>query len=444
MMRLMRPFRSLPLPDPRFLFRTFSSRNYRLFFAGQSISLTGTWMSIAAMGWLVYRLTGDPLLLGLVGFCMHAPTFLLSPLGGAISDRHNRRTVMVVAQSLNMITMLALAALTLAGVVAVWHVLTACVLLGVTKGFDLPARQALVVDIVGKRENLANAIALNSSMFHGARLVGPMLAGGLIIPWFGELGEGVCFAIDGFSYIATIACLIALRVQPREAREQTKHIVTDIAEGFMYTFGFRPMRAVLMLVATVGLFGFPYSTLLPVFAEDILKGDARTYGLLLAAGGMGALAGAMYLASRTTVLGLGRVITVTTLLFSVTMMLFAMSTTLWVSTLLLVIAGAAGLITMVGTNTILQSLVDDGRRGRVMSFFGMTFMGALPLGALLYGQAASTIGAPYTVLLGALVCGIAGLAFGVRLPVLRQIARPVYIQRGIIPEPTYPREAENP
>lgn len=423
------------LPSPQHLFRTFGSRNYRLFFAGQSISLTGTWMSIAAMGWLVYRLTGDPLMLGLVGFSMHAPTFVVSPLGGAISDRWDRRAVIVVAQAVNMVTMLGLAALTLSGVVEVWHVLTACVLLGVAKGFDMPARQALVVDIVGKRENLSNAIALNSSMFHGARLVGPMVAGGLIIPWFGELGEGLCFLLDGISYVAAIGCLVALHIQPRRSSGRPKHIVTDIAEGFTYTFGFPPMRAMMMLVATVALFGFPYATLLPIFAEQILQGDARTYGLLLGSGGIGALVGAMYLASRHSVLGLGRVIALNTLLFSTTMMLFAASTHLWLSTMLLTVAGAAGLIAMVGTNTILQTLVDDARRGRVMSFFGMTFMGAMPLGALLYGKAASTIGAPQTVMLGAFVCGIAGLAFGIRLPAIRKLARPVYIERGIIPEP---------
>lgn len=413
------------------MFRTLRYRNYRLFFAGQLTSLAGTWMSLVAMGWLVYRLTGDPLMLGLVGFCMHVPTFLLSPVAGVLVDRWNRRTMMVAAQSTDMAAMLVLAALTLSGEVQLWHVFTTCVVLGLVKAFDIPARHALVVEIVEDRGDLSNAIALNSSMFHGARLIGPVL-GGAIIPLVGENGEGVCFLIDGLSYIAVITSLLLLRLPPGPEPATRKHLLHDMAEGLRYVVGFGPMRSLMGLMAVLALLGVPYMTLLPVFAEAVLGGDSRTYGLLMAASGGGALMGALYLAARRSVLGLGRAIAACTVCFGAALLLFSLSRQLWLSMALLVAAGSLSMVTMAGTNTIIQMLVDDVMRGRVMSFFAMTFMGAMPLGSLLAGQLARVFGAPATVMLCGVACVIAGLTFGYRLPALRALARPIYIERGII------------
>ncbi|MEX1017613.1 MAG: MFS transporter [Phycisphaeraceae bacterium] len=430
----------MPLPRPtadgaRFFFRAFRSRNYRLFFLGQLTSLAGTWMSLMAMGWLVYRLTEDPFMLGLIGFCMHVPTFALSPIAGALVDRWNRRTVMVAAQSLDMLTMLALAALTLTGHVEVWHLLLGCSVLGTAKAFDLPARQSLVVEIIEHRDDLPNAIALNSSMFHGARMLGPML-GGLIIYLVGPNGEGYCFLLDGLSYIAVIGALLALRLTARVEPATRKHLLHDMKEGFVHAFGFAPMRALMLLMGTIALLGIPYGTLLPAIARDVLEGTERTYSMLVAAGGLGAFLGAMYLAGRRSVLGLGRIIAACTVMFGLSLAGFSFSTHLWVSLPLLVVAGAVSMVAMAGTNTIIQTLVADETRGRVMSFFGMTFMGAMPMGALLAGKLATLIGAPTTILLGGLACAAAGLVFGLHIPALRAVARPVYIERGIIPPMT--------
>ncbi len=418
----------------RYLFRTLAYRNYRLFFLGQIVALTGTWMTLAAMGWLVFRLTEDPFKLGLIGFFMHAPTFILAPLGGALTDRLDRRRLIVYTQILNLGIMVILAGVTLFGFVQIWHILLACTLLGVVKGFEMPARQALVVDIVDDRSKLSNAIALNSSIFHAARLAGPMIAGGLIIPLFGNAGEGVCFLIHGLSYLVSIAFLLALQMKRHQYKASGKNIFAEMREGFAYAFGFPPVRTLLLLMGVLALFGMPYGTLLPVFAAQILDGGSRTYGLLLSAGGIGAVFSAIYLASRPSALGLGRIIALSQLLFSIMLASFAFSTHLWLSAFLLVLTGGTSLTAMVGTNTILQTLVDDERRGRLMSLMGMTFMGALPVGAILFGKAASFIGAPITLLLGATVCGAAGLVFAWRLPALRRIARPIYIERGLLPQ----------
>lgn len=423
-------------------FRTFRSRNYRLFFAGQFLSLSGSWMSMMAMGWLVYRLTGDPFMLGMIGFFTHVPTFLLSPLAGALVDRWDRRTVMVAAQGLNMLTMLVLAGLGLSGVIEVWHLFVGCGALGVGKAFDLPARQSLVVEIIEHRDDLSNAIALNSSMFQAARLIGPVLGGAVI--GFASLdvvvdrlgpgqGEGLCFLLDGLSYIAVIGSLLALKLETKPEPAVRRHLLHDMREGFKHAFGFRPIRALMMLMGSVALLGIPYTTLLPVVADQVLGGNEHTYSLLVSAGGLGAFVGAMYLAGRQTVLGLGRVITLSVITFGLSLVAFSFSSSTSLSLLLLAAVGAASMVAMAGINTIIQTLVEDKARGRVMSFFGMTFMGALPAGALLFGQSASVFGAPATIRVGGLCCVAAGLAFGLRLPALRAVARPVYIERGILP-----------
>lgn len=417
----------------RFIFRTLRHRNYRLFFSGQIVSLVGTWMSLVSMGWLVYRLTEDAMMLGLLGFCMHVPTFLLSPVAGALVDRWPRRRVLLTAQSVDMIAILTLATLTLTGHVAVWHILATAGVLGLAKAFDMPARQALVAEIVEDRAELSNAIALNSSMFHGARLVGPVLAGA-IIPLFPARGEGVCFLLDGLSYMFVLWALTALTLAPHVKPDKRRRLLRDMQEGFAYAFGFAPVRAILLLIAAICIFGVPHNMLLPVFASDVLQGTARTYSMLVAGAGAGALVAALYLAARPTVLGLGRVIAGCVMVFGLALVVFANSQVLGLSLAALVVVSFCAMIAFAGSNTIIQTLVDDARRGRVMSFFAMTFMGAMPLGNLIAGTIArSEVGAPTTVAVGGLVCTLAGVLFAWHLPTLRAVARPIYAQRGIIP-----------
>jgi len=412
--------------------RAFRYRNYRMFFMGQSVAITGGWMTFAALGWLLFRLTGDPFKLGLMGFFMNAPTFLLSPLGGVLVDRVSRRAVIIATQAIDLVTVSVLAALTLSGRIEEWHVLTLCTLLGITKGFELPARQALVVDIVDDRANLSNAIALNATIFHGARLIGPMLAGGLIIP---TLGEGYCFLVHALAFLWAMPCFAALRPQPMQARERDSSVMTELREGFGYAYRHPAIRPLLLHITFFVLLGQSFNTLLPVFAETILGGDSRTYGLLLGASGFGAVLAAMRLASRESVLGLGRLIFISTLAFSVALLLFAHSTWILASVPLLVVAGFTSISVMVSCNTIIQTLVDDHLRGRVMSLLGMVFMGSLPLGALLYGKLAGLIGTPASVTLGAVGSALAALAFRAQLPSLRRIMFPLYVERGILPNP---------
>jgi MFS family permease len=418
---------NFPLPKS---LRAFRYRNYRLFFTGQSVAITGTWITLAALGWLLYRLTSDPFTLGLMGFCLHAPTFVLAPFGGVLVDRANRRNLIIAAQLTDAAVVSVLAVLTLSGRVEVWHILTGCVLFALTKSFEMPARQALVVNIVDDRRDLSNAIALNSTIFHGARLVGPMLAGAILIPLG---GEGLCFGVHALSYSVAVVCFLRLRVQTATPEKMRHGVLGELREGFGYAFGNRPIRALLLLVVGFVLLGQAFNTLLPVFAREVLAGDSGTFGLLLAASGLGAVTAALLLAARASVVGLGKIIFLSTLLFALSLALFGLSNHIALSLLMLFGCGFASINVMVGTNTIIQTLVDDRLRGRVMSLLGMVFKGALPLGMLLYGKAAATLGAPTAVMIGAAGCVLTGLAFRIQLPSLRRIARPVYVQRGILP-----------
>lgn len=413
-----------------YMFRALSYRNYRLFFLGQAVSLIGLWMTRIATQWLVYRLTESPWMLGVVGFAQLAPSFFMSPIGGAIVDRGNRLRVLIGTQWASMGVSLALAALAFAGVIEVWHVLVLVALEGVVRGVDMPARQALVVDLVDDRADLANAIALNSTAFNSARLIGPAV-GGVIVA---TMGEAMCFLIDGLSYIAVVAALMAMRLAVPEPRAEPKSILADLREGVTYTFGFAPHRALLMLSAVVVLAGSPHMALLPVFARDILGGDSNILGLLMAASGAGALLGAMYLATRRSVRGLGRVLAGCTIAFGVLLVIFAFSQWIVLTTVVLAVAGFAMMTLMAGSNTVMQTLVDDAMRGRVMAFFLMAFMGAAPLGHLLGGAVAERIGAEWTVAIGGLACVVMGAIFARQLPALRELVRPVYVERGIIPE----------
>lgn len=410
--------------------RAFRHRNFRLFFGGQAISLIGTWMQRVALSWLVYRLTESALALGLVSFMSQFPSFVLAPLGGVMADRWDRRRLVIITQVLFMLQAAVLAALVLAGTITVWQIVVLATILGTITGFDIPARQSLLVELVEGPEDLANAIALNSSFFNAARLIGPAVAG-ILIGW---LGEGLVFAADAISYIAVLAGLFAIELPPRPRPAARAPVFRTLREGFDYAFGFAPIRAILILLAMLSLMGMPYVVLMPIFASDILHGGPRTLGFLVSAAGMGALGGALYLATRTTVRGLGKVIRTCATIFGIGLIAFSFSTSIWLSGLMLLATGFGMMVSTAASNTILQTIVDDDKRGRVMSLYTMAFMGMAPFGGLLAGALASRIGAPHTVLIG----GIAVLAvvawFGSRLPSLRREVAPIYRRLGIIPE----------
>lgn len=414
----------------RALLRTLRYRNYRLFFSGQSLSLIGTWMQQVAMSWLVYRLTDSAFLLGLVHFAARIPIFLLAPAMGVLADRWNRHRILLITQTLSMLQALVLAGLVLSGAAAVWHLLALSLLLGLINSLDIPARQSFIVDLVENPEDVGNAIALNSSIVNGARLVGPSLAGVLVA----AAGEGVCFLLNGLSFLFVIIALLAMNLSPSPREGSEADFFHRLREGAVYVFGFAPIRSLLLLVALLSLMGMPYSVLMPVFAKDIFHGGPHTLGFLMAASGLGALAGALFLASRTTVLGLGRWIVSASLLFSVSLIAFAVSSVFWLAVVLLATAGFGMMVHLAASNTILQTIVDEDKRGRLMSFYAMGFMGMIPFGSLLAGVLGNRIGAPTTVLISGLMCLAGAGWFAVQLPRLRRLIRPIYVQKGIIPE----------
>ena len=415
------------------VFRALSHRNYRLFFGGQGISLVGTWMQQIAMSWLVYRLTGSAVLLGLVGFTSRIPTFLLSPFAGVLADRWDRHRILVITQTLSMLQAMMLAILVLTGRVAVWHVVALSLFLGFINSVDVPARQSFVVDMIERREDLGNAIALNSSIVNGARLVGPSVAGILIA----ALGEGLCFLLNGLSFIAVIVALLAMKIRPREKEVKRSHVIEGLKEGLSYGFGSAPIRSVLLLLALVSLMGVPYTVLMPIFAEKVFHRGPEALGFLLGATGVGALTGSIYLASRKSVLGLGRVIVISAGVFGIGLIGFSLSRVFWLSLCFMLLTGSGMMVQMASSNTILQTIVEEDKRGRVMSFYTMSFMGMVPFGSLLAGNFAHVIGAPKTVMLGGIACILGSIWFARKLPALRKVIRPIYVERGIIsPPPT--------
>ncbi len=421
---------SLPMATRRSIGRALRHRNYRLFFSGQSISLIGTWLSRVATSWLVYRLTGSALLLGVLGFAGQIPTFVLAPLAGVLVDRWDRYRVLVVTQVLAMVQSALLAGLALAGVINVWHVLALSVFQGLINAFDVPARQSMVVQMVEDRDDLPNAIALNSSMVNGARLIGPAIAGVLIA----AVGEGWCFFIDAVSYLAVIASLLLMRIPSRVRAVRSTHVLHEMKDGFRYVMGFAPIRSILLLLAVVSLMGMPYTVLLPVIARKVLGGGAGTLGMLTASSGLGALCGALYLASRRSVLGLGRVIVVSTALFGLGLIGFSRAGVLWMALSLMLVTGGGMMLQMAASNTVLQTVVEEDKRGRVMSLFAMAVFGSVPFGSLLAGVLADRIGAENTILVGGTVCvGAAGIFFRA-LPELQRMVRPIYVRMGILPE----------
>jgi MFS family permease len=426
--------------NPPAIFRSLRHRNFRLFFGGQLVSLVGSFLTLTATSWLVLRLTHSAKMLGLVAFSGQIGLFVLTPLTGVWVDRLNRRRLLVVTQTLAMIQSFMLAGLALGHVITVGEIIALNLFQSVINSFDIPARQAFMIEMVDDRDDLANAIALNSIMVHGARLIGPAIAGLLIA----FVGEGVCFAIDGISYIGVILALIAMNVAPRPPR-LARSVITEFKEGLAYIWHFLPIRVLLILMAVISLTGMPaLSVLMPIYAahfEGTSRAGAAAFGLLGAATGLGALAGSFQLASRKSVRGLGMLIATAAAMFAVALTAFAFSPHLWISLLIVPVAGWAMISLFASCNTILQTVTDDDKRGRVMSFFAMAFVGMSPFGNLLAGYMATKLtpagadaaaGASRTLLIEALVCLAAAGGFLRALPRLREIIRPIYIQKGLI------------
>ena len=411
------------------VFRALKYRNFRVFFYGQSISLIGTWMQYVAMSWLVYRMTGSAFMLGVVGFASQFPTFVLSPFTGVLADRHNRHKILLFTQTLALLQALILAILTMTGNIQVWHIIVMGVFLGCVNSLDMPVRQSFILQMIEEKENLGNAIALNSMMFNMARLVGPSIAGVLIA----IAGEGVCFLVNAISYLAVIASLVAMDegIKIKKDKGKDYDIFKDLKEGFNYVFGFQPIRAILLLLSIMSLMGMSYAVLMPVFAKDVLGGGPHTLGFLMAAVGLGALTGTVYLASGKKAIVFGNTLPVSAGIFGIGITAFSFSHNMWASLFLLFIAGFGIMVQMAASNTILQTIVDDDKRGRAMSFYTMSFMGVAPLGSLLAGWLATKFGATNTLIISGISCIIAAAIFALKVPYLKKIVQPIYVKMGI-------------
>lgn len=407
--------------------RALKHRNFQLFFSGQLISLIGTWMQSVAQAWLVYRLTGSSFLLGAVGFAGQFPVFLIAPVGGIVADRYNRRKVVIGTQVASMILAAILAALTLARYIQVWHIFVLSALLGIVNAFDIPGRQSFLVEMVGK-EDLMNAIALNSSMFNGARVIGPAIAGILVA----RIGEGWCFFANAVSYIAVIIGLFMMKVPKHSHRPSDASPIAHILEGFRFARDTKPIRAILLLLGLVSLVAMPYTVLMPVFADKILHGGARGLGILMGMTGVGALMGALTLASRRGVHGLGRWVAFSCGAFGASLILFSLSKNFLLSAILLLPVGFFVMLQMSASNTLIQSMVPDELRGRVMAMYSMMFMGMAPFGALFGGSVADRLGAPVAVSMGAVACIGGAFLFWLQLPKIRVEARRLIVAQGAV------------
>ncbi len=434
------PRKEIPAPPAdgfSHAWRALRHRNFRLFFGGQSISLIGTWMTRVATSWLVYRLTKSPLLLGTVGFAGQIPTFLLAPIAGVIVDRIDRRKVLVWTQALAMVQSLVLAWLTLSHRVTITQVLALSVMQGVINAFDMPGRQSFMVQMVEDRADLSNAIAINSSMVNAARLVGPSLAGMLIA----VSNEGWCFLFDGISYIAVIISLLMMQV-PRSQKERiTASMLTQMKEGWTYVSGFMPIRSILLLFALLSLMGWPFMVLMPVFAAQVLHGGAHTLGFLMGAVGVGSLISALSMVLRRSVRGLTKIIPIAALVFGVGLICFGLSNYFWMSMLVMLLTGFGMMQGLTASNTIIQTLVDEKMRGRVMSYYTMAFVGMAPFGSLLAGTLAHAIGAQRTVIVSGVACIVGSIWFTSRLTAIRKGMRPTYERLGLIPPKAPVQEA---
>jgi MFS family permease len=410
-------------------FRALRHRNYRVYFIGQFCSLIGTWTQFVAMNWLVYRMTESPLLLGLTGFINQIPILLLGPVAGLVADRVNRRTLLLTTQTLAMIQAFTLALLTFSGHIQVWHVIALAGLLGIVNAFDVPGRQSFIVQTLGDKQDLPNAIALNSLTMNTTRLVGPSLGGFLVM----GLGEAWCFLLNGFRFLAILIALASTRFQSSGLIKKSNGAWRDLREGFHHTFGFKPIRMLLLQLSIVSFMAMPYTVLMPVFAGGIFGGTARTFGTLIGCAGFGAIVATLYLASRRNIKGLATVIAVAPIICGVALMLFSQSRILWVSHILMVFVGFGIISHAASINTILQSIVDEDKRGRVMSFYTMCFVGTAPIGSLALGQVAHLIGAPMTFLIAGGCCVLTGIVFYSRLDTWRQSISASPALHGIIP-----------
>jgi MFS family permease len=410
--------------------RALRHRNFQLFFGGQSISLIGTWMTRIATSWLVYRLTKSALLLGTVGFAGQIPTFLLAPIAGVIVDRVDRRKVLVWTQTLAMVQSLTLAWLTLSHRITIGEVLALSAMQGVINAFDMPGRQSFMVKMVEDRADLSNAIAINSSMVNTARLIGPSLAGLLIA----ATNEGWCFLVDGISYSAVIVSLLMMRIAPDQAERVTTSMIVQLKEGWTYVAGFAPIRSILLLFALLSLMGWPFMVLMPLFAAQVLHGGPHTLGFLMGAVGVGSLVSALSLVMRRSVRGLTKMIPIAAIVFGVGLICFGFSHFLWLSMLMMLVTGFGMMQGMTASNTIVQTLVDENVRGRVMSYYTMAFVGMAPFGSLLAGALAHAIGAPSTVIVSGVACILGSIWFTTRLKAIRKEMRPIYERLGIVPQ----------
>lgn len=413
------------------LFRALRNKNYRLFFYGQTLSLVGTWIQQVALSWLIYSVTNSPFLLGFVMFAGQLPTFLIAPFAGVLADRYDKRKMIIITQAVAMLQAILLAIFVLTNHINVTVLIILNIILGISNAFDIPTRQSFVIQMVDHKEDLPNAIALNSSIVNGSRLIGPAIAGILVA----SLGEGICFLINAISFVFVIISLLLMKIEKEEkAGNEKVSILKQLKEGYQYSFGFLPIRSVILLLAVVSLFGNPYLVLLPVFAKDILSGNATTLGYLNSAVGIGALSAALYLASRKSTLGLGKIIATTTLIFAFSLVSFSFSKTFTLSVIILLFCGFGMMMQTAGSNTILQTLSNDDMRGRVMSFYTVAFRGMAPFGSLWAGTFADNFGAPVTVLISGIVCLGAGMLFFKNLKIIRIAAKPIYQQKGILPE----------
>ena len=409
--------------------RALRHRNFKLFFVGQGISVIGTWMMRLATSWLVYRLTHSTLLLGVVSFVGQIVSFALGPFAGVWVERLNRRKLLVWTQTAAAVQALAMAALTLAHVITLWEIVALSAVLGVINAFDMPGRQSFLVQMVEDRNDLSNAIAINSAMANGARLIGPAIAGMVI----GAVGEGWCCLINGVSYFAVIASLLLMRMEHLNMRRNAGRMLEQMREGWDYVRTFRPIRTILLLFALISLMGYSYAVLLPVFAGQVLHGGPKTLGWLTGASGIGALASAISLAVRKSVAGLTRMIQVAAAMLGSALILFGLSPTLWLSLVLMVFAGFGLMQCAAASNTIVQSLVTEDKRARVMSYYTMAFFGAAPFGSLLAGALAQRIGVSHTVMVTGAFCVAGSLWFTLDLPKVNAVMRPIYQEMGLVP-----------
>lgn len=424
------PRRLLPADLTAFLdmFASLRSRNYRIYFIGQGVSLIGTWMQTVALSWLVYRLTGSVFLLGVIGFTSQIPTFVMAPFTGVISDRHNRLTILKLTQFFFMVQSLAMALLVLFKVVEPWHIVVLSIIFGIISAFDAPARQSLVMDLIDDKAYVGNAIALNSAIFNGARLIGPAVAGIVIA----IVGEGICFLINSVSFIAVLLALTLIRIVVKQESSGPAGFRESLGEGVRYTFNSVPIRMLILLLAAMSLVGLSYIVLLPAYAKEILHGGSETLGYLMSAMGAGALAGALTMAARKSVFGLTRIIAYGVILMGLSIALASFSARLYLSMIFFFFTGLTMIMTLSAINTMLQTISDEDKRGRVMSFYAMALMGASPIGNLVAGSIASGIGVEWTMLIAGAITLLSGILFTLNRKSLRQYIRPIYVSKGIL------------